>query len=338
MKFFALVAAASAVRLSSKNKSTDGPSAAQFIDYCDKDGNDMLSFNEVVDCIEKHAPHNVTRKQIADYMRPLFNEADTSGDGQVDLNELRAAFAAHNSLAQTKASHPTPAEIIDACDTNGSGGISRKEAHACIDAHISDPEERKMAHGMVKRHWNDVDTDGSGEVDEHELSRAMQAHEGLAKLSSKGGPSPSDIIDACDTNESGGISKEEAHACIDAHISDPDMNAHAHQAVDEGFDYVDADGSGEVDEHELAAAMRAHRGNGLAKAGPPSRQEIQQLVDHCDRANQNGEFDGELTVNEIARCFGVPESEVEPIFNMVDTSGNGKISVDEIHTFLRNHM
>ena len=266
MKFFALVAAASAVRLSTKNKNQGGPSASQIIDYCDKNGDQMLTLKEVVDCIMQHAPADVTRKQVRDYMEPLFNEADTSKDGLVDINELRAALASH-SLA--KVEHPTPAEVIDACDTNGSGGISRKEAHACIDAHISDPEERKFAHQAVKQHFGEVDQDGNGEVDEHELSAAMQAHQGLAKL----GVSPAEIVDHCDTDESGALSKDEVHACIDAHVSDPEQNRQAHNAVDAHFDTVDADGSGEVDEHELAAAMRAH---GLAKTkGPmPSRQEI----------------------------------------------------------------
>ena len=294
MKFFALVAAASAVRLSSKNKNQDGPSAAQIIDYCDKSGDQMLSLKEVVDCIMPHAPQGVTRAEVRAYVKPLFDEADTSGDGHVDLDELRAALAAHgNALAKTKAEHPTPAEVIDACDTNESGGISRKEAHACIDAHISDPDMNKAAHQAVKKHFGEVDQDGNGEVDEHELSAAMQAHNGLAKL----GVSPADIVEACDADESGALSKDEVHACIDAHVSDPEENKQAHNAVDAHFDTVDADGSGEVDEHELAAAMRA--AHGLAKTkGMPSRQEIQHLVNHCDK---NG--DVELSVNEIARCF-----------------------------------
>merc|ERR1711907_871968 len=85
-----------------------------------------------------------------------------------------------------------------------------------IDEYISDPEENKMAHKMVKKHFGDVDRDGSGEVDEHELSAAMKAHEGLAQIQKGKGPSPADIIEACDADGSGGISKDEAHACIDA--------------------------------------------------------------------------------------------------------------------------
>merc|ERR1719326_906488 len=167
----------------------------------------------------KHAPNGVTKQQVHDYMKPLFDEADTSGDGLVDMDELRAAMKAHGAKKLAKEG-PTPADIIDACDKDGSGGITRKEAHACIDEYISEPEENAMAHKMVKKHFGDVDRDNSGEVDEHELSAAMKAHEGLAQIQKGKGPSPADIIEACDADESGGISKDEAHACIDAHISD----------------------------------------------------------------------------------------------------------------------
>ena len=147
----------------------------------------------------------------------------------------------------------------------------------------------------------------------------------------------SEIIDACDTNESGGISKEEAHACIDAHISDPDMNAQAHEAVDEGFEYVDKDGSGEVDEHELSEAMRAHRGGKKLAQGPPSKKDIEAMVAHCDQADADGAFDGELSLDEVCECFNAPKSEVKPVFDMVDKSGNGTVSVKEIHDFIKAH-
>merc|ERR1719473_205131 len=305
----------------------------------------------------KHVPEGVTKQDVHDHMKPLFDEADTSGDGLVDMDELRAAMKAHGpkglaakdkkkkkAAKELAKEGPTPADVIDACDKNGSGGISRKEAHACIDEYISDPEENAMAHKMVKKHFGDVDRDNSGEVDEHELSAAMKAHEGLAQIQKGGkGPSPADIIEACDADGSGGISKDEAHACIDAHISDPSDNEMAHEAVDEGFDYVDKDGSGEVDEHELSAAMKAHKKGGkkpkkeLAQQGPPSKKDIKAMVDHCDQADADGSFDGELSIDEVCACFNAPRSDVEPIFSMVDKDGSGTVSVKEIHDFIKSH-
>merc|ERR1711907_65536 len=261
MKFFALIAAASAVRLASK--ANKGPTAEQIMDYCDASGDQMLSLNEVVDCIMRHAPEGVTKQQVHDYMKPLFDEADKSGDGLVDMDELRAAMKAT----------------------------------------------------------------------------------GKKKLAKKGkGPSAADIIEACDADQSGGISKEEAHACIDAHISDESDNEEAHEAVDEHFDDVDKDGSGEVDEHELGEAMKAHKkgkkggkGKKLAQQGPPSKKDIKAMVDHCDQADADGAFDGELSIDEVFQCFNAPRSEVEPIFEMVDKNGSGTVSVKEIHDFIKSH-
>merc|ERR1712185_31968 len=101
------------------------------------------------------------------------------------------------ALAKVKKG-PTPADIIDACDSNGSGGIDMGEAHACIDAHISDAEENKMAHDAVNEGFDHVDRNGDGEVDEHELSKAMRAHKKAEKALAQKGPTPADIIEACD--------------------------------------------------------------------------------------------------------------------------------------------
>ena len=262
MKFFALIAAASAVRLASKSKTQGGPTAEQMMDYCDKSGDQMLTFDEVVRCIMPHVPKGVTKEDVVKYMRPLFDEADTSKDGKVDLDELRAAMKAHKGLAQ-KGKGPTPADIVAACDTDGSNAISKEEAHACIDAHISDESDNEEAHEAVDEHFDEVDKDGNGEVDEHELSAAMKAH----KKGKKGGKKPKE----------------------------------------------------------------------LAKEGPPSKKEIKAMVAHCDQADADGAFDGELSIDEVCQCFNAPKSEVEPIFELVDKDGSGTVSVKEIHDFIKTH-
>merc|ERR1712167_429738 len=44
---------------------------------------------------------------------------------------------------------PSPAEVMEECDTNDDGMMDADEAHACIDAHITDPEMNAEAHAMV---------------------------------------------------------------------------------------------------------------------------------------------------------------------------------------------
>ena len=91
---------------------------------------------------------------------------------------------AHQGLAKLGVS---PADIVEACDADDSGALSKDEVHACIDAHVSDPEQNRQAHKAVDAGFDMVDTSGDGEVDEHELAAAMRAH-GLAKTK---GPMPS---------------------------------------------------------------------------------------------------------------------------------------------------
>merc|ERR1711959_189514 len=128
-----------------------------------------------------------------------FAMVDKDGSGEIDEHELSKAMGAHGkgkkelalkkkkkAAAALAKKGPSPADVIEACDGNGSGGIDLDEAHACIDAHISDPEDNAQAHAMVDEGFDEVDKDGNGEVDEKELGAAMKAHK-------KGGKKPKDL-------------------------------------------------------------------------------------------------------------------------------------------------
>lgn len=41
---------------------------------------------------------------------------------------------------------PSAKQIMDACDADKSGGLTLDEAHACIDAHVTDEEDNAKAH------------------------------------------------------------------------------------------------------------------------------------------------------------------------------------------------
>lgn len=180
---------------------------------------------------------------------------DTSGNGEVSEEELAAAMR-HGPPKLAQKGGPTPADIIDACDANGSNGIDIDEAHACIDAHITDPEENKQAHDMVDAGFEHVDKNGDGEIDEHELSKAMRAHKEGQKLMQtlQGPPSPAEVMEECDKNGNNKISKKEAKACIKKHTP-PEYREHVDEMVEHVWPMVDTDGSGEVDMGELEAAM-----------------------------------------------------------------------------------
>merc|ERR1719331_2758063 len=89
MKFTALIATASAVRLASRKG--DGPSLADIIDECDTSGNGMLSKDEVHACIAEHVPeeHQEEANEMVDQM---WDHVDKNGDGEIDEHELSKAM------------------------------------------------------------------------------------------------------------------------------------------------------------------------------------------------------------------------------------------------------
>merc|ERR1711981_1487022 len=194
-----------------------GPSAADIIGACDTSGNGELSKKEAHDCIDAHVPeeHREDAHHFVDQVWPMV---DTDGSGEVSEGELAEAMR-HGPPSLAKKGGPSASDIIDACDANGSGGISKEEAHACIDAHITDPDQNAQAHEMVDAGFDHVDKNGDGEIDEHELT------------------------------------KKEVKACIKKHVP-PEYVEHVDEAVDAVWDMVDTDGSGKVDMKELEAAMR----------------------------------------------------------------------------------
>jgi len=330
MKFLTLVAAVNAVRLTARGPAQDA--AAMVVADCDASENGEISKAEAHACINKHMKPGPKRQAEHDMVDQMWDTIDTSGNGEVSVDELAALIRQHMSLAKVMGG-PTPADIIDACDQDESGGISLEEAHQCIDAHITEQPDNQEAHDAVNEGFDFVDKDGSGEIDEHELSKAMRDHKkGSKALAMKGkGPSPADIIDACDANSSGGIDIDEAHACIDAHITDPDENAQAHAMVDEGFAMVDKNGDGEIDEHELSKALRAHKALAKVKKGPTAKE----IIGFCDQDDYKM-----LSLSEIHDCIDAhppsPEAAsqakefVDAVFDTVDTSGDGNISEKEL--------
>merc|ERR1712100_494843 len=102
---------------------------------------------------------------------------DTSGNGEVDEHELAAAMRGPAGLAQIEGDgsldRPTVAGIMEKCDASGNGEISKKEAHDCINKHVSKGMQAE-AHQFVDQVWDMVDTSGNGEVSEKELAAAMR--------------------------------------------------------------------------------------------------------------------------------------------------------------------
>jgi len=151
MKFLTLIAAVSAVRISQKTTmkvTAKGPAqeAEQAIEQCDASGNGELSKKEVFDCLKDHVPKE-HHQAVKDFIDQIWPHVDTSGNGEVSAAEIEAFIKKHMSLAQMKKG-PSAADIVEACDANGNGQLSKKEVHDCIDAHVPE-EHQEEAHQMV---------------------------------------------------------------------------------------------------------------------------------------------------------------------------------------------
>merc|ERR1711898_20132 len=164
--------------------------------------------------------------------------SDSEGSGSEDeaeelVQKDKKKKKAAKELAQKGGKGPSPADVIDECDTSGNGMLDKAEVRACIAEHV--PEEHQAeADAMVDEMWPHVDKDGNGEIDEHELSKAMRGGppklaqlmkkgkggKGKGGKGKKGGdsdddmPSPAEIMEECDTNDDGMMDADEAHACI----------------------------------------------------------------------------------------------------------------------------
>jgi Ca2+-binding EF-hand superfamily protein len=149
--------------------------------HCDKSGDHKLNKKEAIDCIKSFSP-DTPRAAIKAHVDATWADVDTDGSGKVDVDELAAHLG--QSLAQKKGGkgkggprggdgdHPSPAEIMEECDTNEDGMMDADEAHVCIDNHITDPEENAMAHAMVDEGFKN-----HGPMSKEDIEGAMEEME-----------------------------------------------------------------------------------------------------------------------------------------------------------------
>ena len=169
MKIFALIAAASAMKLNQRHShrnnlakvfSLQGPTGEQVVGYCDTDSDQKLTHDELFNCMMGHVPpeHQAEAKREFDQH---WNEAVRMGfvkNGKVDAAGFDAATAhfdsqngGSQSLAQAGNStnstdghghhehvqpELTPEMVMSHCDKNGDSHLNKKEAHHCVDEYV----------------------------------------------------------------------------------------------------------------------------------------------------------------------------------------------------------
>ena len=118
---------------------------------------------------------------------------------------------------------PTPDQIIERLDSDGSGSITGDEAK-----------------GFIAKYFDRIDANGDGEISEEEL---LHARENRGQKPKQG----REDIKAADTDQNGAISIDEA------------AEAGLKKMV-ENFDRIDTDGDGQISEKEMRQ-LRKHMDN-----------------------------------------------------------------------------
>ena len=133
------------------------------------------------------------REAFWEEVKADWSDADTTGNGTINIDELRAVMAAHGppTLAQKAGKEagkeagkrrgppaPSAEDVMRDCDADEDTELTKEEAKDCIDR-----EFEHMAEGLaafheavwtaVEAHWVDADTNGNGTIDLSELTEAM---------------------------------------------------------------------------------------------------------------------------------------------------------------------
>jgi Ca2+-binding EF-hand superfamily protein len=123
-----LIAAVSAVRLTQKNSTKDGPpSVADIFAAIDTDTNGELSLEEVLAWAAANAADNNLPTEPA-FWEAQFAAADADGDNAVTPAELQA------HLSNVGGEKPSAATVFAAIDADADGSITRDELTVWVSA------------------------------------------------------------------------------------------------------------------------------------------------------------------------------------------------------------
>ena len=98
------------------------------------------------------------------------------------------------------------------------------------------------------------------------------------------------------------------------------------------FDVLDSKGEGQLGLKELAACLRCFGTN-------PTEAEVQDIISEVDN-DGNGALDFHEFLALMCRKLRDTdvEKELSETFNLIDGNGNGKISLGELHRFMKEHQ
>ncbi len=208
---------------------------------------------------------------------------------------------------QTARARPEHAEMFNAMDTDGSGGISQGELDTFVQQMANQRGEGIDTTNAVYTY----DADGDGELSQDEMNTFMKETMGPPPHMGGAGPGgdPNGLFNALDTDSSGGVSEKE----LDAFVQDmSSQNGEGIDTTTDAFSTYDSDGNGELSQDELNTFMKA---SGMAPPPPPPH-------------GGGGMMTGISSDEESS------SSSADSIISAYDTNGDGVLSADELQTYL----
>ena len=194
-------------------------------------------------------------------MGPVFKQFDTSGDGFLQIDELKRAFRAIGMKKRDGTKFEVDQKMFDSFDTNKDGKVSLAEFEANLHDKTRAKIEAELNKGWVfdKAKWDaskerhskinmskvfkQFDTDNDGVLDIREMQRAFRAI-GLKKRDGTKMEVDLEMFNSFDTNKDGKVSLAE----FEANLKDT-TRAKIEAEVNGGWVFDDAKWKASIDRH-----------------------------------------------------------------------------------------
>ncbi|SEM49204.1 Ca2+-binding protein, EF-hand superfamily [Syntrophus gentianae] len=232
---------------------------------------------------------------ISEMWQQMFSKIDTDSDGSINNSEVSAIFDENSS--------DLASDLFSSLDTDQDSLISSMEFNSGL-AQLN--QERKQGMGGM---------------------------EGTPSMGAASAPPPPDqVFETADADEDGVVTEDELASVIGSDGTD----------IESLFEQIDTDGDGSITQSEdeaFRAQMMETTGqsdassgsgsagfSGMAAAPPPPPPD--QVFDTAD-----ADEDGVVTEDELASVIGSDGTDVESLFEQIDTDGDGSITRTEDETF-----
>jgi Ca2+-binding EF-hand superfamily protein len=284
---------------------------------------------------------NISRKELEDGMvqsgqftfddaRTCFDIADIDGDGEVDLAEFVQLMFPNASeiISNLKSKFRSMDDVIkvfNSWDTNKDGSISFSELSSAVMQGGQRLSEEEMNAIFV---IGDVDQNGEIDLDEFKRMMMPSASDVVTKFRSahKTTHDVQEAFKKFDADNDGAIDRQEMTQALSSH----GLNF-TQQEVDAIFKAGDINSNGSIDYAEFVSLMcpSAHAIVTKFRTQYKNMDDVIAAFKRFDRNNDGALDKAELTQAMKSSGQSYSDIEVDAIFSLGDSDGDGEVSLEE---------